>query len=287
MHFISLLVRYLNEPYIQEFVDYYFSEGIDHIYLLYDEKSTLPLPNSILENKNISIKNANISSQPRENLWKASNEWFQEFKQQTTWVIYVDCDEFISIYKRNPSIRIRKFLMNLQPKVDCVKIPWVMMSCNGRKKDPPSILQHITHRWNYNIPHPSNHSKSQCMFKEVKVKCIFKAASYKHFNDHFPDKSSKPNPLCINGVTLQKDYHNSAMYNLREHQLAQAYIVCFHYRLISQESCIRKTTNNGFEAYRIPWRTLMEGDHPDIAENFLRKKSLKRFGEIDYRCPSA
>ena len=94
MHFISLIVRYLNEPYIQEFIDYYFSEGIDHIYLLYDIKSTIPLPTSIREHPQISVKNATeIKSVPRENLWKEANLLYQEVRNQSEWFMYVDCDE--------------------------------------------------------------------------------------------------------------------------------------------------------------------------------------------------
>lgn len=290
MYFISILVRCLNEPYIQEFVDHYFAEGVSHIYILYDTKSTIPLPNSIVTNPRISIRNAyQINSTPRKNLWKEANEWYNQIiRGQTEWLLYVDCDEFVTTYKRFKNVTLKRIIQIGFSNVDCIKIPWVMMSCNHRNDDPPSILQHITHRWNHDHkhPHPSKWKKGECRFNEIQVKCIFKTASYRHFNDHFPDISPQSDPICINSVNGKRERHDCFFNQLRETHIQQALLLCFHYRIISKESCVRKTTLNGFDAYNNNWQSLMESDHPDMAENHLREKSIQRFGIKNYICPS-
>jgi hypothetical protein len=290
MHFISILVRYLDEPYIQEFIDHYLAEGVSHIYILYDTKSRNPLPNSVITNPQISVRNAyNINSNPKHNLWREANEWYRQvIRRQTEWFLYVDCDEFISTYKRFPNMTLRRIIQNCFKNVDCIKIPWVMMSCNKRTNDPPSILQNITHRWNHNYkhPHPNRWKKGECRYHQIQVKCIFKAANYKHFNDHFPDASPKINPLCVNSVNGRREIHSTFFQSLREYNIREAALLCFHYRIISKESCLRKTENNGFEAYNNNWQSLMNSDHPDMIENHLREKSIQRFGPKNYICPS-
>ena len=53
MKFLSLITRYLNEPFLEEFVEYYFSEGVDHIFVLYDIDSTMAINEIIKNNSNI------------------------------------------------------------------------------------------------------------------------------------------------------------------------------------------------------------------------------------------
>jgi len=285
MYFISLLVRYFNEPYIQEFVDHYFYEGIDHIYILYDVKSTMPLPDCIKKNPRISIQNAyHINSTPQSNLWKEANEWYRKIRNKSKWFMYVDCDEFITTYHTHPSLTIRNLLQQGFHNVDCIKIPWVMMSCNKRENDPPSLLQNITHRWNHDLkhPHPHDWKKGQCRYDKIQVKSIFKTAIFCHFNDHMPDIYTIPKPVCINTVNGKRENYDWIFKNLRERSIENAVLLCFHYRVISKESCIRKMSNNGFKDYQKQWELLMESDHPDKVETYLRQKSIQRFGSKKY-----
>lgn len=43
MKFLALIVRYLNEPFFDEFVEYYLREGVDTIFVLYDVDSIIPI----------------------------------------------------------------------------------------------------------------------------------------------------------------------------------------------------------------------------------------------------
>ncbi len=44
---LALITRYLNEPFLDEFVEYYLSEGVDNIFILYDIDSTIPISDEI------------------------------------------------------------------------------------------------------------------------------------------------------------------------------------------------------------------------------------------------
>ena len=287
MHFISVIVRYLNEPYIQEFIDYYFSEGIDHIYLLYDIKSTIPLPISIREHPKITVKDAKeIKSVPRENLWKEANLLYQEVRNQSEWFMYVDCDEFISTYTKLKKYTIRTFLsMYLNHEINCVMVPWVMMSSNYSQKDPPSILQHNVHRWSHDVEHKKGENGWMghlCIYQKNKIKCIFKSEIFDSFNDHCPNPA--PKACCVNALNGKKHkIPSSCISGMRENNMKNAYLLCFHYRIISLESAQRKMLDNGFDKYRDSLQNILQNDYPEKKEFFLRKKSLDRFGPKKYR----
>ena len=55
MKFLSLITRYLNEPFLEEFVEYYLSEGVDHIFVLFDVDSTIPISSNVVENDKVTI----------------------------------------------------------------------------------------------------------------------------------------------------------------------------------------------------------------------------------------
>ena len=55
MKFLSLITRYLNEPFLDEFINYYFSEGVDQIFVLYDIDSTLPISDQVKQNPHVTL----------------------------------------------------------------------------------------------------------------------------------------------------------------------------------------------------------------------------------------
>ena len=60
MKFLSLITRYLNEPFLEEFVEYYLSEGVDHIFVLFDIDSTIPISSNVVENDQVTILSSNF-----------------------------------------------------------------------------------------------------------------------------------------------------------------------------------------------------------------------------------
>jgi len=137
MNFLTLIVRYFDEPFLDEFVEYYLAEGVDKIYILYDITSTIPISQTISDNPKINIV---ISTHFAIHQLYDVNRLYENIRLTSEWFIFVDCDEFIST-KKNIQSTIRDELMTTFKDVNCIKIPWVMMSCNNRKTDPPNILQ--------------------------------------------------------------------------------------------------------------------------------------------------
>ena len=52
---LALIVRYLNEPFLDEFIEYYFAEGVDNIFILYDVDSTIPISEKVKSHKKVTI----------------------------------------------------------------------------------------------------------------------------------------------------------------------------------------------------------------------------------------
>ena len=63
--FLSLITRYLNEPFLEEFVEYYMAEGVDHIFVLYDVDSTIPINDNVKNNVKFSFFKKRPGDLPR------------------------------------------------------------------------------------------------------------------------------------------------------------------------------------------------------------------------------
>lgn len=308
MDFLTLIVRYFDEPFIDEFVEYYLAEGVDKIYILYDIKSTIPIPQSIIDNSNVIIRNS-VNMEKHE-LFDV-NRLYEHIRNTSEWFIFVDCDEFIST-KSNPLSTIRNELMTTFLSADCVKIPWVMMSCNYRKTDPPNILQTLNTRWNHNNrhPHPTNWSKGRCRYDEIEVKSIFRGSKFTNVLCHHPsivkkqqqpqnmiinmmslhnttssnniDPATYTNIVCVDGVYNRPAPISSFYPNLRERDIGRAIMLCYHYRIFSKQSCRRKFQNNKISAYQTNhFNDLWITDYSEVCDNTLLQKSILKFGDIN------
>jgi hypothetical protein len=273
--FLSLITRYLNEPFLEEFVEYYMAEGVDHIFVLYDVDSTIPINDNVKNNTNVSIIDS-YNFKKRQNM--DVNTVYSKIRKEFKWNILVDCDEFIT--STDPTHTLRQELSVTYKNVDCVKIPWVMMSSGDIERDPGSILQHLTTRWNHDLkhPHPENWRKGRCRYSEIEVKCISKCDTFSKLGLHFPDK---PNKLfiCMESIHNQPTELNSFYKNLREKNIANATLLCYHYRIFSKESAQRKLLNNKLDGYKPNnLHKLLQSDHSDKEEMFMRNKSIAKFG---------
>jgi len=287
MVFLSLIVRCYNEIYIEEFIDYYLSEGVDIIYIIHDIKSTIPIPDKVKNNSKVIISQSTVNisdSNKPDFLWKDTNELYSKIRHTSEWFIYVDCDEFINT-RKNSNLTIRDELMTTFKNSDCIKIPWIMMACNKREQNPPNILQHIVHRWNHNKrhPHPTGWNKGRCRYDNIQVKCIFKSKIFHYITDHCPHPPLKGITFnCVDGVYNRFDNLNPCYKNLREKDINNAYMVCHHYRIVSKQNCRDKFINNGFASYRGDFNKLWLCDYSEIEDNTLKTKSKQKFGEIVY-----
>lgn len=271
---VGLITRHLNEDFLDEFVEYYLSEGIDEIFILQDNQGTCTLPK--MDNVHIILSNKFSLNQLAD-----VNHLFAEIRKRHTWFIFVDCDEFIGCVNEEKDKTIKDMLHSTYQDVDCILIPWVMMSCNKRETNPPSLLQGLTHRWNHNLRHnhPRKWNKGRCRYNKIEVKAIFKSASVKSIDIHCP-KMLSPKHVAINSV-----YHNviniQPFYDhLHEKEISHARMLCFHYRIFSKQACLEKFKNNKLDGYKSAgFDDLWITDYPEKEEYAMREKSIMRFGE--------
>ena len=112
---LCLITRYLNEPFLDEFVEYYLSEGVDNIFILYDVDSTIPISENVKQNKRIVIHNSsNFGIKQMHDV----NIVYSKIREHFTWVIFIDCDEFITC--KNMSLTIREALETVYRDSDCI-----------------------------------------------------------------------------------------------------------------------------------------------------------------------
>jgi hypothetical protein len=273
---IGLIVRCKNEAYVKEFVDYYLNQGIDKIYIL-DDNSKKNIYNEVIKYNNVEIlfSTDNILN-PHESP-RVSCLYFS-IKDLYDWIIYVDMDEYITT-KKNINKTIRDELETTFKDYACIKIPWVMMSCNSIEKNPSSLLQTNIYRWNHDKTHENkitNDYKFSCKYNVIDVKCIFKPKFFKNLTDHHPilkDNIKNCNIVdSINKTPFQK--LNAYYQNLREKDIENGFLLCYHYRIISIENCLNKIKYNyWYHNYKL--EDLMSNDYPEVIDETLKNKSIK------------
>ena len=140
---LGLITRCKDEFFIKEFCDYYLSQGVDKIFVIDDNSNDKSIYNNINDNRVKIIYEKNIFPNTRYGSKKGQmhvvNKYYKQLKHKFKWIISVDVDEFITT-KKNITNTIKDELNTTFKDVDCIKIPWVMMSCNNRDKNPNSIL---------------------------------------------------------------------------------------------------------------------------------------------------
>ena len=280
--FLSLITRCRNEPFIQEFVDHYFFEGVEHIFIIDDNVNDYEFPLEIRNNERISIYKYKTKGYDdlQKPLKMFVNHVYQEIREKTHWLIYVDCDDFITT-KRHSERTIRDELLTTFRDVDQVRVPWAMMSCNQRKLDPISLLLDNIWRWDHDRRHPSEWEKGRCRYDEISYKSIFKTSKYlKLHNCHRPGKKTGKRGPIIDSINLMP-LKSQTYKNLRNRDIENAYLICYHHRIMSEQSAKRKidlfkkiNAKGGYEDLEL----IMASDYAEIVDTTLRNKYLARKG---------
>jgi hypothetical protein len=266
-NFLALIVRCKNEPYVSEFVNYYINQGVDYIYIV-DDNSNKEIYKDVINNKNVNIiyqKNIINSNY--------TNILYNNIKNLYEWIIYVDMDEYITT-KKNINNTIRKELETTFKDCMCVKIPWVIMSCNSIKNNPDSLLHTNIYRWNHDNKHINNKSseyKFRCRYNSIEVKCIFKPKYFKNIFDHHPINPITNNIKIVESINNTYQQLDCYYNNLREINIMEGYLLCYHYRIISIQNCLDKIKYNiWYKKYTL--QDLLSTDYPEIIDETLKNK---------------
>jgi hypothetical protein len=276
MNFVGLIVRCKDEPYVREFVNYYINQGIDKIYII-DDNSNKEIYKDVINNEKVVIifdKNNIIKKMDEE--FNGCKRLYNQIKHLFEWIIIVDMDEYITT-KKYMNKTIREELETTFKDCMCVKIPWVMMSCNSIKENPESLLQTNIYRWNHNKRHINNRSnerKFRCRYDAIEVKCIFKPRFFNDIFMHNPLKPISSNIKIVESIRNTNQPLDPFYKNLREKDIAEGYLLCYHYRIISVENCLHKIKHNfWYKKYKL--MDLLSNDYPEIIDETLKNKSEK------------
>ena len=213
-NFLGLITRCKDEIFIKEFCDYYLSQGVDQIFIIDDNSEDKSIYENINDNKvNILFDMCKNKAHNKDKCSKDClcnrkilNKVYNIIRLNLNWLIHVDVDEFITT-KKNIKKTIREELKTTFKDNDCIKIPWVMMGCNKRKKNPKSILLENVYRWNHDKKHPNKHWKFGCRYDFIEIKCIFKPRKFNKISDHYPKEPISNNIRIVNGTNNKNETH--------------------------------------------------------------------------------
>jgi hypothetical protein len=275
-YFLGLITRCKDEFFIKEFCDYYISQGVDKIYIIDDNSKDKSIYNKITSKDVELIYKTNIFKQNKRGSCMQMytvNKLYKKIRNNFKWLISVDVDEFITT-KKHKNNTIKRELKTTFKNVDCVCVPWVMMSSNGRKKNPKSILLENTYRWNHDLTHliaDKKYKKFTCRYNEIQIKCIFKTNEFDTIQVHCPhNRKSNRKRLGVNSTTLDKVEIASSIVAPREKNIKNGYLVCYHYRLISKENTLAKIKKTQYKQFE--WKEIQKYDYAEIKDETLKNK---------------
>lgn len=274
-NFLSVIARCKNEPFVAEFVQHYLDEGVDEI-VIFDNGSDRPYPDDVTANDRVTILRDDVlfTLHPAEtkSVMRHANGL------STEWLLYVDLDEFITT-RRHSGRTIREELMSTFVGADCVKVPWVMMSANGRQHNPGSLLLETIHRWDHDRRHEnamSDQKKFRCRYDQIEVKCIYRPEKFEFVWDHHPH-GAQEEIVCVDSVDNAPARLDPMHSNLREPDIARAFLVCYHYRVYSVEGARQKIQSNKYYG-GFTLDDVMSTDHPELIDETLARKTRARRG---------
>jgi hypothetical protein len=278
MYFLGLITRCKDEFFVKEFCDYYLSQGVDKIYIIDDNSHDKTIYNDINDNrveviyeKNLFIKDKDINQININTEMVVLNKYYKILKEYFEWFISVDVDEFITT-RKNSKNTIRCELKSTFKDVDCIKIPWVMMACNSREKNPNSILLENIYRWDHNKKHPHKLIKFRCRYNEIEVKCIFKTNKFDKIDVHHPSGFEKNSVNVVDSINKKTQKITPFYDNLREEDIENGYLLCYHYRIISIENSSNKLKKAQYKRFKL--EDLIASDHPEIIDETLKNKTI-------------
>jgi len=271
-HFFTVLARSKDEPHVQEWVQHYTEEGADQIIIIDDNSEDLSVYRGLPSH--VSVLHPPGGLGPNKFYSRKIDAIYQELRSQTEWLLFCDIDEFITSRLR-PEKTIRWELENTFSKAHCVKVPWIMMSSNGREKDPVNLRAEIVTRWNHDLAHPHPNTKFRCRLDSIEVKSIFRPEIFPAFNDHRPEKPLVRPARVIDSVSGKRAPLDAYHVNLRETSISQSILICHHYRLTSIAAAKRKINSNKFYK-NMSLSELLATDYPEILDETLAQKAKHR-----------
>ena len=144
---LSVMAMFKNESWIiREWIEHYLSEGVEHFYLI-DNGSNDDYENKIIEYMQYITLVKDSTRLPYGTQSHLYNKIYLDVvKNETTWIIICDIDEYI--YARNGYEKIIDVLNIMSSNIETIWIPWKVFGSNGNIEHPSSIVSAFTKRSN-------------------------------------------------------------------------------------------------------------------------------------------
>ena len=189
---LSLLVICKNESMvIEEFIEHYLSEGVQHIYII-DNGST---DNTKDKLKKYS-KYITYYYKPKQHYQTNHyNDVYNHIKHKTKWLIVADVDEYI--YNTSKNETIYDYIITLDTsKVAAIRLNWKMFGSSGYINHPESIRKSFI--WRQNDLHQNT--------KEI-VNTLLTKSLIIHTHDYKPNVEiiSNPSELQLNHYAIMSE----------------------------------------------------------------------------------
>ena len=207
--------------YIQEFIEYYISLGIDHFFIYDDnDRNTEKISNSISPKyKSYVTVYENLTEETKYQSG-VYNNCYRNNNKNFDWLLMIDIDEFLYIKRNTLKNYLTKSIFN---KCDFIKFNWVLPTDN-------------------NLIHYDNRSLFERFkgpyIKSTYVKSIIRGnISNLKFMVHSPYESPEKNITC-NSLGKKLKYNNLNFEFMPSTRIKNAYIIHFKYK--STEEYIKK-----------------------------------------------
>lgn len=212
-----------NEAHIlDEWLQHYFTRGVDHIYLVNDNSTDSYLETLEKYKDKLTLYHNDITTKNVGRQIQIYEKYFRPILNTSEWISILDLDEFLySPQKMSYSDVLEKYSSYSQLKID-----WLHFGSNDHLKQPISVVNGFTKRALLDRTKPY-----------YAYKCIFKTNSLKSFNVH---------SNTVDGDTVHLEYNETTL----------APLVINHYNIQSLEyfmtvKATRGDINNWFDHVKL------------------------------------
>ena len=285
---LCIVSRCKDEPYVKEFCDYYISQGVDMIYIIDDSSNSTAIYNTVKDNGLVKVITDQCKTAAHNGICPpicrcnrvVASEIYKTLRSKYKWFMYIDMDEYICT-KKHADMTIKDQLINLEKvmnlSIECIFVPWVNMSNTNLIENPPSILEHVTYRPDYdkiyNEPDIVGGLGNKFSLKNRNGKCIFTGRLFHDITDHHPTHPVKKTIKLSATDMMPVDKSTKLTCN---DSIDNSYFVCYHYRYISEEQIKCKLkTNNWYKINGYNWKNIKQMfDLADYLDLTMRNKYI-------------
>jgi hypothetical protein len=192
---LVILAIFKNEAVaMKEWLQHYIIQGVEHFYII-NNGSTDDWETKV-KGFPITIYTNNDKHKQEEHY----NYFMKEIKKTSEWVMVVDLDEFM--YARQQYNTIPQYLDTLNKNIGQVSVLWRIFGSNGHIKQPDSIINGFTKRFDYNNTNykPFNNEKSICRTYNLEK---FNLHSHRQNGKIINLQLLKNSPLYLNHYAIQ------------------------------------------------------------------------------------